>query len=129
MLSAIQHDPAPLRQFMRSQKDHELFHLLVRYADCLAISSYQGQWSGQDMLGLHQHALCDGLIGMPCLRSLNAFAAASTEALIARTLIADNYFPATPTCTVARNLTSGILVLLGLTFTQHKRAIQHDAKP
>ena len=31
MLSAIQHDPAPLRQFMRSQKDHELFHLLVRY--------------------------------------------------------------------------------------------------
>ena len=30
MLSAIQHDPAPLRQFMRSQKDHELFHLLVR---------------------------------------------------------------------------------------------------
>ena len=31
MLSAIQHDPAPLRQFMRSQKDHELFHILVRY--------------------------------------------------------------------------------------------------
>lgn len=30
MLSAIQHDPAPLRHFMRSQKDHELFHLLVR---------------------------------------------------------------------------------------------------
>lgn len=30
MLSAIQHDPAPLRSFMRSQKDHELFHLLVR---------------------------------------------------------------------------------------------------
>ena len=32
MLSAIQHDPAPLRHFMRSQKDHELFHLLVRSA-------------------------------------------------------------------------------------------------
>lgn len=30
MLSAIQHDPAPLRAFMRSQKDNELFHLLVR---------------------------------------------------------------------------------------------------
>lgn len=30
MLSAIQHDPAPLRHFMRSQKEHELFHLLVR---------------------------------------------------------------------------------------------------
>lgn len=30
MLSAIQHDPAPLRSFMRNQKDHELFHLLVR---------------------------------------------------------------------------------------------------
>ena len=32
MLSAIQHDPVPLRHFMRSQKDHELFHLLVRSA-------------------------------------------------------------------------------------------------
>ena len=32
MLSAIQHDPAPLRSFMRNQKDHELFHLLVRSA-------------------------------------------------------------------------------------------------
>ena len=32
MLSAIQHDPAPLRHFMRSQRDHELFHLLVRSA-------------------------------------------------------------------------------------------------
>ena len=30
MLSAMQHDPAPLRAFMRSQKDHELFHLLVK---------------------------------------------------------------------------------------------------
>jgi len=39
MLSAIQHDPAPLRQFMRSQKDHELFHLLVRYFCICHISS------------------------------------------------------------------------------------------
>ena len=42
MLSAIQHDPAPLRQFMRSQKDHELFHLLVRYF-CICQTHHDGR--------------------------------------------------------------------------------------
>ncbi|KAA6418854.1 MAG: hypothetical protein FRX49_11211 [Trebouxia sp. A1-2] len=43
MLSAIQHDPAPLRQFMRSQKDHELFHLLVRVLEFGPDQGLQGQ--------------------------------------------------------------------------------------
>ncbi|KAL3162589.1 hypothetical protein ABBQ38_008638 [Trebouxia sp. C0009 RCD-2024] len=43
MLSAIQHDPAPLRHFMRSQKDHELFHLLVSVLEFGPDQGLQGQ--------------------------------------------------------------------------------------